>query len=159
MQARSVTPDFAELFTYICTKIRRRALLIFLTNLDDPESVQLRYAESLGRPFWSTGFVLYGATGVIEAQWEHIRDRLGAIPGVQFNETTSYRFPLSDEQVEAVPAKARFGIPSLNLFGSRNAPGQQPNEGHLDFSPMILPLLVLSLIPDFLSATFTTSAA
>ena len=36
LQARSVTPDFAELFTFIATKIRRRALLIFLTNLDDP---------------------------------------------------------------------------------------------------------------------------
>lgn len=36
LRARSVTPDFAELFTFIATKIRRRALLIFLTNLDDP---------------------------------------------------------------------------------------------------------------------------
>ena len=36
LQARSVTPDFAELFTFIATKIRRRALLIMLTNLDDP---------------------------------------------------------------------------------------------------------------------------
>ena len=29
-------PDFEELFTFIATKILRRALLIFLTNLDDP---------------------------------------------------------------------------------------------------------------------------
>ena len=36
MQARSVTPDFGELFSFIATKIRRRALLIILTNLDDP---------------------------------------------------------------------------------------------------------------------------
>ena len=36
LQARSVTPDFGELFTFIATKIRRRALLIVLTNLDDP---------------------------------------------------------------------------------------------------------------------------
>ena len=36
LQPKSVTPDFAELFTFIATKIRRRALLIFLTNLDDP---------------------------------------------------------------------------------------------------------------------------
>jgi uncharacterized protein (DUF58 family) len=36
LQARRVTPDFEELFTFIATKIRRRALLIFLTNLDDP---------------------------------------------------------------------------------------------------------------------------
>jgi uncharacterized protein (DUF58 family) len=36
LKPRSVTPDFAELFTFIATKIRRRALLMFLTNLDDP---------------------------------------------------------------------------------------------------------------------------
>ena len=36
LQARSVTPDFDELFTFIATTIRRRALLIMLTNLDDP---------------------------------------------------------------------------------------------------------------------------
>jgi uncharacterized protein (DUF58 family) len=36
LQAQRVTPDFEELFTFIATKIRRRALLIFLTNLDDP---------------------------------------------------------------------------------------------------------------------------
>ena len=35
-QARSVTPDFGELFSFVATKIRRRALLIILTNLDDP---------------------------------------------------------------------------------------------------------------------------
>jgi uncharacterized protein (DUF58 family) len=36
MQARGVSPDFNELFTFIGTQIRRRALLIILTNLDDP---------------------------------------------------------------------------------------------------------------------------
>ena len=32
LQVRSVTPDFEELFTFIATKIRRRALLIFRNN-------------------------------------------------------------------------------------------------------------------------------
>ncbi len=36
LQAQRVSPDFEELFTFIAAKIRRRALLIFLTNLDDP---------------------------------------------------------------------------------------------------------------------------
>jgi uncharacterized protein (DUF58 family) len=36
LQARSVTPDFGEMFSFVATKIRRRALLIILTNLDDP---------------------------------------------------------------------------------------------------------------------------
>ena len=117
----------------------------------DPELVRLRtsggaadadwdrYAQAQGRPFWNASFVYYGARKVIAAQWEHTKDRLAGIAGVQFRETASYTFPLSDEQVEAVPDKARLGIPSLNLFGSRNAPGATPSEGHLDFSPMIPP--------------------
>ena len=36
LQARKVTPDFSELLSFISLKIRRRALLIFLTSLDDP---------------------------------------------------------------------------------------------------------------------------
>lgn len=98
-----------------------------------------RFAAAQGRPFWSSTFVLYGAAKVIAAQWEHTRDRLAGIADVEFRETATYAFPLSDDEVEAVPDKARLGIPSLNLFGSRNAPAAQPSEGHLDFSPMIAP--------------------
>ena len=36
LQARMISPDFSELITFISMKIRRRSLLIFLTNLDDP---------------------------------------------------------------------------------------------------------------------------
>ena len=36
LQPHNVSPDFAELFTFIGTKIRRRALMVFLTHLDDP---------------------------------------------------------------------------------------------------------------------------
>jgi len=36
LQSQKVSPDFAELFTFIGNKIRRRAFLVFLTHLDDP---------------------------------------------------------------------------------------------------------------------------
>jgi len=36
LQPRLVTPDFGELFSFIRLRLRRRALLIFLTDLDDP---------------------------------------------------------------------------------------------------------------------------
>jgi uncharacterized protein (DUF58 family) len=36
IQPEMVNPDFGELFSFIGTKLRRRALLIFLTSLDDP---------------------------------------------------------------------------------------------------------------------------
>jgi len=99
-----------------------------------------RFAASAGgAPFWAAQFVYYGPRNVIAAQWQHTKDRLAGIAGVRFQETASYTFPLTDEQVEAVADKARYGIPSLNLFGSRTAPGAPPLEGHMDFSPMIPP--------------------
>lgn len=36
LQPQRVTPDFAELFTFLRTRLRRRTLLVFLTHLDDP---------------------------------------------------------------------------------------------------------------------------
>lgn len=36
LQPRIVTPDFDELFTFIRMRLRRRALIVFLTSLDDP---------------------------------------------------------------------------------------------------------------------------
>lgn len=36
LQARNVAPDYGELFSYVATNLRRRAMLIILTNLDDP---------------------------------------------------------------------------------------------------------------------------
>jgi 4-cresol dehydrogenase (hydroxylating) len=98
-----------------------------------------RFAAAQGRPFWSSTFVYYGPRKVIDAQWEHTKERLAGITGVGLQETARYAFPLTDEQVEAVADKARLGIPSLNLFGSRNAVGAPPSEGHIDFSPMIAP--------------------
>jgi 4-cresol dehydrogenase (hydroxylating) len=95
--------------------------------------------ESRNQPCWAASFCFYGAPKVIAASWEHTKDRLAVISGVQFRETASYTFPLTDEQVDAVADKPRLGIPSLNLFGSRNSPTARPSEGHLDFSPMVAP--------------------
>lgn len=36
LQPETFTPDFEDLFTFVRTRLRRRALLIFLTSLDDP---------------------------------------------------------------------------------------------------------------------------
>lgn len=40
LQAREVAPDFEELSTFIRLRLRRRALLIFLTSLDDPVAAE-----------------------------------------------------------------------------------------------------------------------
>lgn len=40
LQAREVSPDFDELSTFIRLRLRRRALLLFLTTLDDPVAAE-----------------------------------------------------------------------------------------------------------------------
>jgi 4-cresol dehydrogenase (hydroxylating) len=113
--------------------------LVKLRMADASDQDWARYAERRRGPFWTMSFCFYGPSKIVAASWEHTKDRLSAIAGVQFVETGSYTFPLTDEQVEAVADKQRLGIPSLNLFGSRNSPTGRPSEGHLDFSPIIAP--------------------
>ena len=36
LEPQTVNPDFEELFSFVRLRLRRRALLVFLTNLDDP---------------------------------------------------------------------------------------------------------------------------
>jgi uncharacterized protein (DUF58 family) len=51
LHPKVVTPDYDELFAFIRTNLRRRALLVFLTALDDPLSAEsfLRNAELVCR--------------------------------------------------------------------------------------------------------------
>lgn len=51
LQPKVVTPDFGELFAFIRTKIRKRALIVFLTALDDPVLAEsfIRNAELINR--------------------------------------------------------------------------------------------------------------
>ncbi len=95
------------------------------------------YAARKNLPFWSAPITFYGPAKVIQAQWEHVKERFSVLPGVSSHEAASFKFPLTDEQVEAVADKARLGIPSLALFASRRAPGVDPLEGHMDFSPIV----------------------
>ncbi|HMK50458.1 MAG TPA: hypothetical protein VK435_10425, partial [Thermodesulfovibrionales bacterium] len=51
LQPRIVTPDFDELSSFIGMRMRRRSLLVILTNLDDPVIAEnlLRNMDLLGR--------------------------------------------------------------------------------------------------------------
>ena len=40
LETQPVNPDFEELFSFVRQRLRRRALLIILTNLDDPVLAQ-----------------------------------------------------------------------------------------------------------------------
>jgi uncharacterized protein (DUF58 family) len=48
IEPKIVAPDFSELFTFIGTKIRKRSLLIFMTNLDDPVLSE-SFVRNMGR--------------------------------------------------------------------------------------------------------------
>ncbi len=51
LQAKPVSPDLEELASFIGTRLRRRALLVFLTDLDDPVAAEgfVRNMEVIGR--------------------------------------------------------------------------------------------------------------
>lgn len=47
LQSEAVAPDFEELFAFIRLRLRRRALLVFLTSLDDPVLAE-QFIEHIG---------------------------------------------------------------------------------------------------------------
>ena len=98
-----------------------------------------RVAADRGLASWGTKFNFYGPAKVIDAQWEYVKERFGAIPGVRFEDGATHRFPLSREQVSTVEDKAGIGIPSLSIFafGARSRDNPSPTSGHLWFSPIV----------------------
>jgi 4-cresol dehydrogenase (hydroxylating) len=91
-----------------------------------------RYAASKGRHFWQTEIRFYGPEKVIAAQWEHVKEQLGAIPGVQLTDGPVTRLPFTDDQIGRLTDAGSFGIPSLSVFST-----VQGTSGHLDASPML----------------------
>jgi uncharacterized protein (DUF58 family) len=51
LEPRIVNPDFEDLFTFVRLRLRRRALLMFLTSLDDPVLAEsfIRHIDLVGR--------------------------------------------------------------------------------------------------------------
>ncbi len=90
------------------------------------------YASSRNTHFWQTELRFYGPPRVMQAQWEHVKEQLGSIPGIRFTDGDMISFPLSDEQIRSLGDPATFGVPSLSVFTS-----QAGTMGHLDASPMV----------------------
>jgi 4-cresol dehydrogenase (hydroxylating) len=98
------------------------------------------YAASKGLHFWETELHFYGPAKVVAAQWEHVKERFSAIPGATFVDGASYRFPLSDEEMQKIGDRASLGIPSLSIFSTlMDLKSDAKVTGHLDISP-VLPL-------------------
>jgi len=90
------------------------------------------YARQRDLSFWNADFSFYGPLPVVNTRWTHVVERCAAIPGVQFADAPTYRFPMSDDERERVRDKQLLGIPSLQDFGNDgNA------DGHMDFSIVV----------------------
>jgi len=90
------------------------------------------YAAERGLRFWDTELRFYGPLKLIQAQWEHVQERLSVIDGIEFADGETTRFPLTDEQISVLGDPGAFGVPSLNVFSSMAG-----LTGHLDASPMV----------------------
>ena len=96
-------------------------------------------AARLGVGLWAVKLQFYGPAKVIQAQWEHCKERFAAIPGARSRDGDLLRLPLSAEQLEKVH-KVVFGVPNLSIFfiGARSeANPDHPGDGHMWFSPII----------------------
>ena len=97
-----------------------------------------QHAAAKGLGLWGAKLQFYGPAKVIQAQWEHCKERFSAIPGARFQDGELLRIPLTPEQQERAH-KVAFGIPNLSIFfiGARSEANPTPTEGHIWFSPII----------------------
>ncbi len=113
------------------------------------------YAKARNLMFWTGRFTFHGLQGVIDAEVAHVRERFSAIAGATFTDGPAYRFPLTDEEIAKVNDPAPLGVPSLKVFGlGRPLDRYVPDDGHMDFSPVI-PMTgeaILELIHTFAQA-------
>ena len=98
-----------------------------------------RQVKESGLPAWRFSVSFYGPEKVIRAQWDYVQERFAkAFQGAVFKESSSLKLPLDEAAMEKV-SKARFGIPSLEIFavGSRSKSNPEPSAGHIWFSAII----------------------
>jgi len=103
-----------------------------------PEEMD-RLVRETGLPAWRFSVSFYGPEKVIRAQWEYVQERFNkAFEGARFRESQFVKLPLDAAAAAKVP-KARFGIPSLEIFavGSRSPNNPEPSAGHIWFSAVI----------------------
>ena len=96
------------------------------------------YAAKANRGFFSLQLQFYGATRIIQAQWDYAKEVFSSIRGVRFQDGQFIKFPATPEQLDRA-RKVAIGIPNLSQFmiGARSAINPSPTDGHLWFSPII----------------------
>jgi 4-cresol dehydrogenase (hydroxylating) len=103
----------------------------FFEMPDGPSTPELdRLARERALPYWSAEFRFWGPPKVIDAQWDYVKEKFGAIPGSTFADGRRYVFPADVDQNDPTLTVA-LGIPTLGVFGLLQG------GGHLGFSPII----------------------
>ena len=75
------------------------------------------YVKSQGRPAWSVRLQFYGPEESVRANWQAAKRRFSkAIPGAAFQDGELLTLPIPTESEAALPDKAAFGIPALEIF-------------------------------------------
>jgi (+)-pinoresinol hydroxylase len=96
-----------------------------------------RYARARDSRFWEASFTFYGPEPIVDARWVYVVQRYSSIPGIQFADGPTYRFPMSAETRERARDKAMLGIPSLANFGERTMTRYGIADGHIDFAVVV----------------------
>lgn len=98
------------------------------------------FVTAQGKPAWSVEFQLYGSEEIVNATWATIQRRFSdRIAGSAFEEKDFHTLPIPDEDIPALPDKARLGIPNLEIFHivARNPmTDADPSDGHADLFTM-----------------------
>ena len=89
-----------------------------------------RLARERNLPYWSAEFRFWGPPKLIDAQWEYVKEKFGAISSSTFTDGRRYVFPADVDQNDPTLTVA-LGVPSLGVFGLLQG------GGHLGFSPII----------------------
>jgi (+)-pinoresinol hydroxylase len=89
-----------------------------------------RMARDQNLAYWSAEFRFWGPPKLIDAQWEYVKEKFGAIRGASFSDGRRYVFPAEVDQNDPTLTVA-LGTPSLGVFGLLQG------GGHLGFSPII----------------------
>ena len=103
----------------------------FFEMPNGPSTPELdRLARERNLPYWSAEFRFWGPPKVIDAQWEYVKEKFGAIPGATFADGRRYVFPADVDENDPTLTVA-LGVPTLGVFGLLQG------GGHLGFSPII----------------------
>jgi (+)-pinoresinol hydroxylase len=89
-----------------------------------------RLARDRNLPYWGAEFRFWGPPKLVDAQWEYVKEKFGAIRGATFADGRRYVFPAEIDQNDTTLGVA-LGVPSLGVFGLLQG------GGHLGFSPII----------------------